>query len=82
MLSYLFRNFGNEYKAVVVNEEAVQNLQRWKRSDSKSGFFPVCVQDGAVWVCDDGNSLSISMPSPTARLPRVLPNSFPSLLPF
>lgn len=72
MLSYLLRYFGNKYKAVVVNEEAVQNLQRWKRSNIKDGFYgfsPVCVQDGAMWFCDDANSLGISTPSPPAQLP-------------
>lgn len=43
LLSYLFRYFGNKYKAIIVDEEAVQDLQRWKRSNIKDYFFPLLV---------------------------------------
>lgn len=51
MLSYLCRSFGNEYKAVVINKEAIQNLQRLKRSNIKDSFFHGCTVCTSMYCC-------------------------------
>lgn len=78
MLSYLCRSFGNEYKAIIINEEAIQNLWRWKRSHIRDGTAVAsaarCCLQPRPWHCH-------ASPLPSANT-AFGPLIFPFLLQF